>query len=60
MFGKQSKTRTFNYQPRFSNGNQEKTVANSDEKEGFVSQWKKNNTQKRKVKGALSFPILVF
>lgn len=47
---RQPKNRTFNYQPRFSKEKEEQAEAKRD----FISQWKENSKQNRKVKGSLS------
>lgn len=59
-FLKQSKNRTFNYQPRFSKESQEVSSGQSSAKRDFISQWNENRKPNRKIKGMLSLPVALF
>lgn len=50
---KSSKNRTFNYQPRFSGGSKDLKTNDSESKSDFISKWKEEHKQNRKVKSVL-------
>lgn len=58
MFGKR-KHRTFNYKPRFSEGNQEQDILEEDIKTDFRAKWRQQSGHKVKMKGALPVKTLI-
>ncbi|AUP78356.1 hypothetical protein [Flavivirga eckloniae] len=56
---KQRKNKAFNYQPRFSNENENDSSSSDTGTTDFVSKWKEVRGNKRKVRGGMSFKMLV-
>ncbi|WP_372755530.1 hypothetical protein [Mariniflexile sp.] len=56
---KQRKHKTFNPPSFFSEEKNTDTVEESFKKRDFVSKWRRENAGSRKVKGAMSLPILI-
>lgn len=56
---KQRKNKTFNYQSRFSNENDIDVSSDTSNTTDFVSKWKSARGHKRKVRGGMSFKVLI-
>ncbi|KJD32150.1 hypothetical protein PK35_12005 [Tamlana nanhaiensis] len=56
---KQRKPRTFNYQPRFSKENKEKSNESDADKKDFVSKWRSSVGNRKKAKGIMPIRTLI-
>ena len=57
---KQPKHKTFNYKPRFSKDNQtDSSLEDNHKTTGFISKWKRHNSNKIKVKGVMPVKTLI-
>lgn len=54
-----SKNRTFNYKPRFSNGNQGENSKDSSSKKDFIAKEKGLHHQNRKLKAVMPISMLI-